>query len=149
MVHMFWPIISANRRRKMLRRDEGCIQKARTSRFRVASGALDAAPEGYPDTLGRAKAASAAVSGPLSAQTLIPWRASNAARIGAAGWAGRQMKKLISVRQALEDPAWLGSMALHCSGRSLYRDTKARAPAQMDATVVPTMALRIGAPIGA
>ncbi len=24
--------------------------------------------------------------------------------------AGRQMKKLISVRQALEDPAWLGSM---------------------------------------
>jgi hypothetical protein len=32
------------------------------------------------------------------------------ARIGAAGWAGGQVKKLITVRQALEDPAWLGSM---------------------------------------
>jgi len=68
----------------MLRRDERCFEKAaarrqasaeaRTSGLRVAYGALDA-PEGYSYTLGRETGASGAVSGPLSGQTLITWRA--------------------------------------------------------------------------
>jgi hypothetical protein len=101
---MFSPTISANRRRRILPRDERRFEKAAAKRlaspeahaggYRMAYGCQGAA-SGYPSAVGRAEAVSAAVSGPLSGQTLIPWRASNAARIGAAGWAGRQMKKLI------------------------------------------------------